>query len=162
MGQLAEKSRHQRGPQLPIFKAESHPAVPMVFLRTLANMACSRGRGPANRLAGMVRILLPELRGSRKQKGRRVKRGETPAPTLHQARRSRVFEFGRQPFISDRRCEAAHTAEREVLVNKRFDPFFFLFLFSFLGDYLNKTSTMGPGFVKYALMMPKLSSFWRP
>ena len=48
--------------------------MPMVFLRTLANMACSRGRGPANRLAGMVRILLPELRGSRKQKGRRVKR----------------------------------------------------------------------------------------
>ena len=57
---------------LPIFKAERHAAVPMVFLRTLANMACSRGRGSS--YPGMVEIPLPELLGSRKQKGRRVKR----------------------------------------------------------------------------------------
>jgi len=42
--------------------------VPMVFLRTLANMACSRGRGPANRLAGM--IVLPDSAVSRKRKGK--------------------------------------------------------------------------------------------
>ncbi len=46
----------------------SHSKVKMRPQRRFPNMACSRGRGPANRLAGMVRILLPELRGSRKRK----------------------------------------------------------------------------------------------
>ncbi len=45
IGQLAEKSRHQRGPQLPIFKAERYAAVPMVFLRTFDNMTVSLGWG---------------------------------------------------------------------------------------------------------------------
>ncbi len=34
-------SRHQRGPQLPIFKAERHAAVRMVFLMTFDNMTVS-------------------------------------------------------------------------------------------------------------------------
>ncbi len=35
-GHLAEKSGYQRGPQLPIFKAERHAAVPMVFLSAVS------------------------------------------------------------------------------------------------------------------------------
>ncbi len=38
-------SRHQRGPQSGVFKAERHPAVPMVFLRTFDNMTVSLGWG---------------------------------------------------------------------------------------------------------------------
>ncbi len=94
MGQLTERSGYQGGPQLPIFKAERHAAVPMVFLRTLANMACSRGRGPANRLAGM--IVLPDSAVSRNQKGKR--RGGTGYQTagLDDMRRCGGFDWGRR------------------------------------------------------------------
>ncbi len=79
-------SRHQRGPQHLVFKAERHAAVPMVLLRTLANMACSRGRGPANRRAGM--IVLPDSAVSRKRKepSRFHSAGHTP-PQKHHERR---------------------------------------------------------------------------
>ncbi len=43
---LCIRSRHQGGPQLPIFKAERHAAVPMVFLRTFDNMTVSLRLGP--------------------------------------------------------------------------------------------------------------------
>ncbi len=38
-------SRHQRGPQLPIFKAERHAEVPMVLLMTFDNLRVSLGWG---------------------------------------------------------------------------------------------------------------------
>ncbi len=56
------------GFQRPVLIPEDDTVVQRALLRTLANMACSRGRGPANRLAGM--IVLPDSAVSRKRKGK--------------------------------------------------------------------------------------------